>query len=314
MNESDLAADIAIAATTEGIKQVGQVVPAFYDDGLKPAVKQIGEFLEILFGVPKTLILPIKFFEEWAANKLKDLFGRTKPEVDKIPPGRRKKVQLEDILPILDAYMKTKAEDEDLQNMFAKLLASYADSEAQTNSRRAFMKIIEELSAYDAWMLRQIYENKFKYAIRHSEEQLHGYELASYVPCGIVQLNSTEAILEEIKAIGGKTSRLSLACQSMENLIRLKLITLVLDDSDKRHIEFIMSCGIMPYAEGEDAFFNFIKTNRYDKSTLFNVYDINAIRISLFGKDFCSVCIKSSIQAKPIYALPPPKESPASGD
>ena len=225
-----------------------------YRDAAQPAAQEIGKALGTVFGIPNLVLSPVKFLEDWVAAKFEHLREKVEQKISEIPPERRINVQLEDILPILEAYKNIKVEDEGLQEMFVNLLTSYADSETQSSSRRAFVRILEELSPYDAWLLKDMYV-----AIEVKKGKLFMNLHNPDVPELIFHIRNEAVWSKELEYSEGSYIAQKwvndIAQSSIDNLDRLKLIHIL---------------GNGP--------------NGYQFTHL--------ITMSSFGRDFCRTCIK----------------------
>ncbi|MCL2494851.1 MAG: DUF4393 domain-containing protein [Oscillospiraceae bacterium] len=234
--------EIATAAATEGIKVVGEVVSNIYLDVFQPAAQEIGKYLG-----------------EWVAAKFDHLREKVEKKMDEIPPERRVNVQLEDVLPILEAYKNIKYEDTELQDMFVNLLTSYADSEAKSISHRAFAKIIEELGPYDALILRKIYR---AVALEEKEVFVIDNHILGIGAVRMVRGMDLERDLDELKKIE----------RSLDNFERLNLLRI-----EKAIEEYVGN-----------------RLREYDKKIAISCVKSPQYKVSItrLGLDFCRTCIK----------------------
>ena len=265
---------------TEGIKAAGQIVPDVYKDAVQPAAQASGHALGTLMNVFNLLLAPLERAQIRSQDKTDRLRQKLAEGFEEIPPERRVEPPLEVVGPALEKLKYVT--DKELQDMFVGLLLSSMDSDRQAATHPAFVRVIDELSPFDAWMLRQIYAMNFSFAIRHIESEdfmigdKGGYRLSSYIPCGIIQQ--------------GDTSVFDKSRQSMENLVRLGLINLALDDSDKQMLKTLLS-GNNVFVMGDD--YAFIKSIN-NMNELLHFYGIKNISLSVLGYDFCRTCIPNS--------------------
>jgi len=279
---------------TEGIKAVGKEV---YAD-VRPPVEAAGHALGTLMNVFNLLLAPLERAQIRSQDKTDRLRQKLAEGFEEIPPERRVEPPLEIIGPALETLKYV--EDETLQDMFANLLIAAMDRETQGQTHKAFVKIIEELSSYDAWLLKKIYEDESHIAIKHDEIlfQEPYKDLSSFIPFSVIRATCE---LEE-NVIGD-------AERSMDNLVRLRLIELmrvndmyiklaVLDEKAQKkyflgtlkkhraeHIEFIELLR-ESYGYWEDGC---VPLDEFISSL-----ETSVIRLSAFGLDFCTACIPKS--------------------
>jgi len=165
MNETDL----ATAAATEGIKQVGQVVPDVYKDAVQPAAQAGGHALGTLMNAFNMLLAPLERAQLRSEAKTERLRQELARGFEEIPEERRVEPPLEIVGPALESLKYV--EDETLQDMFVQLLIASMDSERQSMAHRAFVKILEELSPSEARALSFISSNAF-YLLRTDDKHL----------------------------------------------------------------------------------------------------------------------------------------------
>lgn len=158
MNAIDPTATVII----EGIKVVGQVVPDVYRDAVQPTAQASGHALGILMNVFNLLLAPLERAQIRSESKTERLRRELAKGFEEIPIERQQEPPLEIIGPALETLKYV--EDEVLQNMFVKLLLSSMNSETQSSTHQAFVKIISELSSFDAAMLKRIYAEDIRYA------------------------------------------------------------------------------------------------------------------------------------------------------
>jgi len=269
MNENE----IVTAAATEGIKVAGEMVSNIYIDIFQPAAQEIGKYLG-----------------DWVATKFEHLRERVEQKAKKIPPERRVNVQLEDILPILEAYKNIKAEDEELQDMFANLLASYADSETHSSSHPAFVKIISEMSPFDAWLLKEIYVkiNSFnKYSLRE-DHIVATYFGNTPMPMFMIYGTEEKPLSYELRLKAGT---------GMDNLVRLNMLDLCpIKDLLEKLLEQYQSKQANEI-DADGALYDYIRFLKNDRNSdvvnaILEQTNPSFLSLSIFGRHFCETCIK----------------------
>ncbi len=147
-----------INATTELLKAV-----PVYEDGLKPAVKEVGKSLETIAKAINVALLPISGVI-WGAEKIKDFFE--KDVIEKL-----KDVSIEDICapdptvagPALEA-LKFAGHKENLREMYANLLAKALNKNTTDKTHPSYVEVIKQLTVEEAKLL-QLLSNKESYPI-----------------------------------------------------------------------------------------------------------------------------------------------------
>ncbi len=106
-------------------------------------------------------------------------------------------------------------ENDDLQDRWAALLANAADESAKIEVRRAFVSILEDLTALDAFVLEKLYENSLGAA---SESDFYQELWTTFLPDRLVTTKPTLENLNpprDIMLALGNLARLGLATTAM---------------------------------------------------------------------------------------------------
>ncbi|NJJ37842.1 DUF4393 domain-containing protein [Paenibacillus apii] len=128
---------------------------------LEPPAKQIGQGLGDLFYIAFSPIAKAKIKKEAEISKFKE---EIENELIKIPVEQFIEPQLNIVGPALEAS-KYYIEDDNIRVMFAKLIASSANSSTSDRTHTAFVEIIKQLSPMDASSFNFLYKNNGKVGI-----------------------------------------------------------------------------------------------------------------------------------------------------
>lgn len=206
-------------------------------------------------------------------------------EILKLPPENIQYPKLNIIGPALDAS-KFYIEDEELRNMFSKLLASSMDSSKNNYTHNSFVEIIKQLSSLDAENLSILYQEDSSFPIVN-------------INAPIKDNNSYKSIIsnyfmENLRTIDEN----KLNSSSVKNLQRLGLIEI-------SYNEYISDDSIYRKFEESSLFLKLKQTIQFTnlpQSPLANenqyLLGLEApyiqkglIKMTQFGNDFCLVCI-----------------------
>ncbi len=128
-------------------------VPAYRH--AEPAVKELGEALETVMRTVNAALLPLKGLV-WGVDELQE-FVRSKlaAKLKDTPPQAIATPKASVVGPALDSVRYTDG-DEDLQELFANLIASAMDKRVAMRAHPAFVQIIKELTSDEAKILKAI--------------------------------------------------------------------------------------------------------------------------------------------------------------
>lgn len=130
-----------------------EVAKDVYDDGLKPATKEVGGALETIVGWFNHVVLhPVKKANFNYQHKLIKFKDELEESVKAIPPEYLVNPPLQIAGPALES-LKYTFDDDALKDMFLKLLTSSMDSRKEGLAHVSFVDIIKNLSSTDASVL-----------------------------------------------------------------------------------------------------------------------------------------------------------------
>ena len=156
--------------TRDAIDAVTGLVKAVpvYKDLVQPAAKEVG------VGLQKTVQLALAPISGlvWGFDKIKDFVGTSVAKrLEKIPENQIKTPLPQIAGPALEA-LKYTGHDENLREMFAKLIATSMDEATAVNAHPSFVEIIRQLNADEAMICRLLKNNAdWPIANIHLEEQ-----------------------------------------------------------------------------------------------------------------------------------------------
>jgi len=303
MNEPDLATAVA----TEGVKQVGQVVPDVYKDAVQPAAQAGGKALGTLMNAFNMLLAPLERAQLRSEAKTERLRQELAKGFEEIPEERRVEPPLEIVGPALESLKYVT--DEKLQNTFVQLLLASMDSNKQSRVHRAFVKIIEEINPIEAKMLKEINEGIFSIVVA---VRTYGYlrpKRVYWVPLYCAQSIGLDNFL------GGYITQLEKRPSvrnfdfygtSLDNFERLNLIKAVECNSaalkdflkdiiplDSLYFGSAMAHIDFEYSNDLDIVAHILNENIFTREDVDRMtIEMKQIQLTNFGRDFCQICIK----------------------
>jgi len=249
---------------------------------VQPAAQASGHALGTLMNVFNLLLAPLERAQIRSQDKTDRLRRKLAEGADDIPPEQLVEVPLEVSGTVLE-IMKY-VTNESLEDMFVQLLLSAMNSDTQAAVHPSFAMIINELSPYDAWMLKQFYETKNEIAIRNpiinmKKDGSGTYLVISHIPFYSLSLADHDKI-----KIG----------RSIDNLIRLKLINLV-----RVRKVYLKKFVLGDEAVSDEQLRRFIEHIQHNLEwsgdsidDFLEQIDSRHIILTSFGLDFCESCIK----------------------
>ena len=264
--------DKLIEATTEPITNIAN-----------PPARSIGKFfgdtLDFWFSNRELKYAQKKIMDELVLKKFREEIEAEYakiPEEELIPP--RKAL----LLPALDAA-EYYVEEEELRQMFARLIASTFDGRKASKVHPSFKSIIQALSPLDAQNLQSFIE----YYPPSRPRFVAKLVLRPYAPWHYG--------LPEYLFFGNKKETdLHLQCVSLRVLVSHELLYY-----DK------MSEGVLEilgdnFAIHKQYYCDAVRCSKYQNSNAEDDYDKSEkydLKLTPFGEDFCSVCILPSMEA-----------------
>lgn len=146
----------------EDIIKIGkEIIPNIYDDGAKPAIKEMGNFIARPLKLINTLFQPL---DVWLLNKEYNL------EKTKVLLAERLKHVAENELVSPAPYVALPAiaalsysmDSEELRDLYANLLSKAMVLGTKDKVHPSFVEIIKQLSPLDAIVFKEIMESSIK--------------------------------------------------------------------------------------------------------------------------------------------------------
>ncbi len=248
--------------------------PQFLDNAIAPPAKEIGTTLGNIFYL---VFSPINYNVEKLRHKhaenLKKYEESIEAALSKIPEDKLIEPKLEIVGPIMDAS-KFYIENEELRNMFSRLLAASLNSDYINIIHPSFVDIIKQLSPQDASNLQVISVNNL-------------------LPVAAIQWNAKDRgyiqVLTHLFISNPSYTDLGSQASSISNLCRLGLIEAQYTPlkDDVRYNDFETH---PEYLELKTEFENEIQSNpEFPYATIQLVK--GGIKKTPFGEDFIKVCI-----------------------
>lgn len=257
-----------IRDAADAVKGIVQAVP-IYQDGLQPAVRQVGIALETIAKTIHIALSPISALV-WGYEQVKDFVStRVAEKLKDVPPERIVTPPPQVAGPVLEALRYT-GHDEQLRELYANLLATSLDSETTRNAHPAFVEIIRSMSPDEARILRLFASSRIMPLIDIRGGIKKSYEFATY------QHNFSKIGKE------GGCDYQDLTPEYLDNLCRLGLMQIPPD-------MFLSNDDIYKSLEEDEAL---IKTKEKiiadDREVQFNR---KLIQLTSFGLQFCNACV-----------------------
>lgn len=150
-----VAKETAMSAEDDVVKAIAKQLPvkAVYNDAVKPAAKQIGQFAEELLKTLRLALFPVTL----AAGAF-DRFDRfVKRSVAQVPEKKRVAPAPQILGPVLEG-VRYEPEGTPIDEMFAALLSTAMDSDRLKDAHPSFPSIIKQLSSDEAKLLEAMYK------------------------------------------------------------------------------------------------------------------------------------------------------------
>ncbi len=139
-----------ILAASKGLIEA---VP-IYQDLLQPAVKEIGRDLETVVKLVKIALAPISI-TVWGYEKIENFISnKVAYRLGKIPKENVITPKINVVGPALEA-LRFSGEENELANLYSKLIASSMNKDTATKAHPAFVEIIKQLSPDEARIVGQ---------------------------------------------------------------------------------------------------------------------------------------------------------------
>lgn len=242
-------------ALEAGIEMLKELAPQIYEDGLHPAVKQVGEFCEDAMKTFRLIAFPIMLgrvgfhrFDSWCK--------RLSAEVDE---KNMQEAQPNILLPTL-AGLAINPDETLLGEMFFSILKSSIDKTRQKFLSPAFPKILEQLSKDEAVMLVLLKkERELKITLNPIETR----DLGTFTQNEVIENNFPVKKIEFIENIWNY----------YQHMQTLGLCSMEITHPDMKIPPFGMITSI--------------KTSKYEANTR----NVLSFGLTDFGKHFSEACI-----------------------
>ena len=142
-------AENEISVTTEGVSIKGDVV-----DDLRPPIRRVARIAD---SVGRLLEVSIRLPADYLSHNLERVYVKYQERLQEIPLERRQEAPMRLGYAVVK-HASESADEPDLQEMFANLLASASDSSKAAKAHPAFATVIGEMRALDAKVLIAIDE------------------------------------------------------------------------------------------------------------------------------------------------------------
>lgn len=129
------------------------VAKEVYQDGLQPSIKQVGKTLETITKLLPLAVTPVDVVQALGEKGRNWILGRLAQKLSSIPSERIIRPSLHVAGRALESCGFA-AEDADLREMYANLLATSMDAYTAKNAHPGFVKVIEQISPDEARLLR----------------------------------------------------------------------------------------------------------------------------------------------------------------
>lgn len=144
--------------TVDAVTGLVKAVPV-YEDVVQPAAKEIGAGLQTVAKTVHIALAPISALV-WGFDQIKEFVGTSVAKrLEKIPPEQIITPLPQIAGPALEA-LKYTGHDENLREMFAKLLATAMDKKTATHAHPSFVEIIRQLSSDEAKICKLLKQKK----------------------------------------------------------------------------------------------------------------------------------------------------------
>jgi len=150
--------DSKIKNVAEAVKGVFEAVPV-YQDGLQPAVKQVGVALETVTKTVNIALAPVSMLV-WGYDQIKEFVNTKVSENLKNTPIEDIKSPKPNIAgPALEG-LKYTGHDEKLRELFSNLLATSMDSITSALAYPSFVEIIKQMTSDEARLVKLFNKNR----------------------------------------------------------------------------------------------------------------------------------------------------------
>ncbi len=141
-------------------KLTQKIAEKIYDDTASPALQEVGGFFAAITGFFNHVVAaPLHRLNAKFKIKTEAYIRNLYEEYQKIPENHRQEPPINIIGPTLEA-LKYELDEEALSEMFTNLLLSSMDDRIESKCHPAYVKIISQMNAKDAIVLKGIFQRR----------------------------------------------------------------------------------------------------------------------------------------------------------
>jgi len=262
-------------STDQIVDAIKDIVPVIYDDALKPVSKEVGKALGTLGKTVNMALAPISAVV-WGYEQIEDFV------VHKVT-NKLENVSEEDIIipdatiagPLLES-LKYTGHKEELQEMYANLLASAMNKNSADNAHPSFVEIIKQLTSDEAILIKYLSKRK-EYPLVVSTKNTNKTSTGRFSRFGLHgrNENNNEKIVSDFNIIA-KEKLIDYNKMILDNLLRLKIL----------EIQSTTNQSL------DDDFFSSFRGEKGE--TTLKIEIKNKIMFTEFGQSFINTCINNS--------------------
>ena len=208
-------AENEVSVTGDGLVVKGEIV-----EDIRPVVRRMAKTADSVLRLFDNLVgIPL----DYASNNLERFRRRYAERFEEIPLERRREPPMRIGCAVVKnvAYA---ADEDDIQELFANLLASASDTEHVVSAHPGFATVIGELRSLDARILRAMATRKWPQPLDPNRIQVEGEDpdhvaqsLSNLVRLGLLDWRDAPPDLSGIRT-GALTSRLAIRPEEIPNL------------------------------------------------------------------------------------------------
>lgn len=262
------------STTKDVIDSVTGLVNAvpIYQDAIQPTAKVIGKSLETVAKTVDLALEPVRGLV-WGYDKVKNFIEITVS--DKLKDTPEEKIITPDATiagPLIES-LKYTGHKEELQEMYANLLATAMHKDNESNAHPSFVDIIKNMNSDEAKIIKYLSNNTSLPMISINVEYNDGEKQGNY---------TLKKYLSFVDIQSG-CKNLDLISSYYENLLRLKLI-------DIPKGTYLTATGIYDKLENRDdvvKLLSEVNNSEHSKAKI----DKTLIQLTEFGKLFTNACV-----------------------
>lgn len=275
-----MADESLVKSTAEAVKGVVDAVPV-YQDAVQPAAKEIGKALQTVAKTVHVALAPLSVLV-WGYDRISEFLDRRVPELlENVPPDRIVTPDPAVAGPALESLRFT-ANEPDLREMYARLLATAMDVGTVSKAHPAFVEAIKQLSADEARILKWL--SSERYRPQPVVTLIAEMRPPTFPAGGILELHRNVSLLPDL----ARCAAPFLGASYLDNLARLGLIRVQQGSlsASEAYKELENSPKVRNHLEASE--------EGYIRHKLVRGY----IKFTDFGQQFISACILSEHDAE----------------